>query len=140
MEIDSNEWAGSHFDRCRRENVQFISGKPISILISGFSTQCLGDWAYFVAMIDLPKYMNDVIHMDAQSNGIYSSLPYIAYVALSLYASFLSDQLIASGRISITNARKLFVILCEPGDYSAICEISQFKASIFYFVIISVHD
>lgn len=75
--------------------------------------QCLGDWAYFVAMIDLPKYLNDVLHLDAQSNGIYSSLPYLAYVMVSLISGYVSDRLIASGRLSVTHARKLNVILCK---------------------------
>lgn len=87
-----------------------LTSVPVIALVTA---GCLGDFGYFVAMIDLPKYMNDVLHMNAQENGIYSSLPYVAYILLSLVSSFCSDRLIASGRISITNARKLFVILCE---------------------------
>lgn len=71
----------------------------------------LGDWVYFVVMIDLPKYMNDVLHVSIKDNGIYSSLPWLFRIVVSFTVGYWSDWLISTGRLSITNTRKLYVFL-----------------------------
>lgn len=75
--------------------------------------QFLGDWTYYVLLVDLPKYMNDVLHVSVKENGFYSSIPWSMFVPVSLLSSYLCDWLISSGRFDITRTRKLFVIVCE---------------------------
>lgn len=53
--------------------------------------------------------MNDVLHVSVQENGLYSSVPYIMWIAASISFGYWSDWLIATNRLSITNARKLFI-------------------------------
>lgn len=63
-------------------------------------------------MIDLPKFMADVLHVGIQENGIYSSLPWLVYVLVSFVSGYVSDWLITTNRLGITNTRKLMVIIC----------------------------
>lgn len=67
-------------------------------------------------MIDLPKYMNDVLHVSIQENGIYTSVPWAMRIIVSFAGGYVSDWLIATERISISNARKMFVIICKLPD------------------------
>lgn len=70
-----------------------------------------------MVVLDLPKYMNDVLHFSIQDNGFYSSVPQVLKLILALMTGALNDWLIAAEYITITNARKLFVAvgmcLCE---------------------------
>lgn len=87
-----------------------LTSAPVWALITA---EAFGCWAYFVVMIDLPKYMNDVLHVSVQENGVYSSLPWVIYVLVSFVSGYVSDWLIATGRLSITNTRKLLAIICK---------------------------
>lgn len=69
------------------------------------------DWAFCVVVLDLPKYMNDVLHFSIQDNGLYSSIPQLIKLMLSLSTSALSDWLIAKRYLSITAGRKIFISL-----------------------------
>lgn len=75
--------------------------------------QFLGDWTYYVLLVDLPKYMNDVLHVSVKENGFYSAIPWAMFVPFSLLSSYWCDWLISSGRLGVTQTRKLFVIICE---------------------------
>lgn len=77
------------------------------------------DWSFTVIVIDLPKYMNDVLHFSIQDNGLYTSLPQLLKLIVSLAAGALSDWLIGNNYMSITNARKIYISLCE---YSTFCQ------------------
>ena len=66
-----------------------------------------------VLSIDLPKYMNDVLHFSVKDNGLYSSLPYVLNSTSGLVAGRLSDWLITSKKLSTTNTRKLMVVICK---------------------------
>lgn len=67
------------------------------------------EWAFCVVVLDLPKYMNDVLHFSIQDNGIYSSIPQVTKLIMALVTGALNDWLINSGRLSLTNGRKIFV-------------------------------
>lgn len=75
--------------------------------------QTIGDWAYYSVLIDLPKYMNDVLHVSVKDNGILTALPWAMFMFLSISSGFISDRLTSTGRLSMTNARKLLVTICE---------------------------
>lgn len=55
--------------------------------------------------------MNDVLHVSVLKNGIYSSLPSVAGIFVSLCAGWLSDWMIGKKQISITTTRKVFITL-----------------------------
>lgn len=70
------------------------------------------DWSFSVVVLDLPKYMNDVLHFSIEENGIYTSLPQLLKLFVSLGTGAWSDWLIANDYLSITNARKIFIAIC----------------------------
>lgn len=74
------------------------------------------DWCYAVITVDLPKYMNDVLHVSIRDNGIYNSVPWIGRMFVSFSSSFLSDYVIKKGYISVTNARKTAVFMGKCSD------------------------
>lgn len=73
--------------------------------------QCCGDWAFFVVINGIPKYMNDVLHVDIKENGIYSSLPWATRLFLAFFVGAWADWLIRNKKLSVTNTRKLFITL-----------------------------
>lgn len=72
-------------------------------------------------MLDLPKYMNDVLHFSIQDNGIYSSIPQLIKLIMALVTGALNDWLIAKNYLTITGGRKIFVAFgeCPLHDYRA---------------------
>lgn len=81
-------------------------------------SQVVGDWAYYTILVDLPKYMNDVLHVSIRDNGVLTSLPWAMFMLVSVSAGFGSDRLIASGCLTVTNTRKLLVTICEYIQHS----------------------
>lgn len=111
-------------------NASCVLGKMISLadfhhvsLINfknSYSLQGLYSWAFYVVNTDLPKYMNDVLHIPIQKNAVYSSVPRIANTLVSLVTGFISDWMHETRKISITTVRKTFAALC-------IYSLSNFK-------------
>ena len=73
------------------------------------------DWGFFIMVTDLPKYMSDVLRFSIKENGLYSSMPYALMWIVSISSGVLSDWLVTTGSISITNARKLFTTIASVG-------------------------
>lgn len=90
-----------------------LTSRPVIALMIDMM---LGDWTYFVLMIDLPKYMNDVLHVSVKENGVYSSVPWAMRILVSFTSGYWADWLIRSKRLTITNTRKLFVFLAAIID------------------------
>ncbi|XP_074602218.1 sialin-like [Brevipalpus obovatus] len=65
-------------------------------------------WTVHFVGLQLPEYMDAVINVKISSNGIYSSLPHIAFALSAFVHGFIGDRLRASGKISITPLRKIF--------------------------------
>lgn len=60
---------------------------------------------------DLPKYMNDILHVSVARNGLYSALPKVLSIFVSLSTGFVSDYMHAKRGVSLTKIRKIFVAL-----------------------------
>lgn len=73
--------------------------------------QVVGDWAYYVILINLPRYMNDVLHVSIEDNGFYSSIPWAMYILVIVSSGTVSDKLISKGRLTITRSRKIFTAI-----------------------------
>lgn len=59
---------------------------------------------------DLPKYLNDVLHVSISDNGLYSAIPRVLSVFVSIGSGVVADVLQNRLNIDRTNVRKLFVI------------------------------
>lgn len=88
--------------------LMIITSAPMLALICA---QIGHDWGFFIMVTDLPKYMSDVLHFSIKQNGLYSSLPYLMMWIVSITSGILGDWLIKTGRIGITNSRKLFTTI-----------------------------
>ncbi|KAM7343539.1 putative inorganic phosphate cotransporter isoform 2-T2 [Cochliomyia hominivorax] len=66
------------------------------------------NWGFYTFLTEMPTYMDKVLHLDVNSNGLLSALPYFVMWLLCLVVSPLSDMLINRKTISITAARKIF--------------------------------
>lgn len=64
-----------------------------------------------MVVLDLPKYMNDVLHFSIQDNGFYSSMPQVMKLIMALATGALNDWLITANYLTITNGRKVFVAI-----------------------------
>lgn len=62
--------------------------------------------------------MNDVLHVSIRDNGIYTSIPWLVRALVAFTSGYWSDWLVSTGRVSITNARKLFVVVCKNANKS----------------------
>lgn len=81
-----------------------LCSMPVWALVAAMT----GHATQFLCMIsDLPKYMSSVMKFSIENNGYLSSLPYLCMWFGSILTSWCADWLIASGRMSTTNVRKL---------------------------------
>lgn len=83
-----------------------LTSQPVIILAIASSFY---SWSFNVVNTDLPKYMNDVLHISIRKNAVYSSLPKILSILISLCTGFLSDWMLK--KWSLTKIRKLFAAL-----------------------------
>lgn len=116
---------GFHFG----ENLKSTSGKVLTIF---HSVQCAYDWSHYVVTTDLPKYMNDVIHVSIHKNGIYSAMPRVISLIVAWTGGCICDWMMAKTDLSITNIRKTFVI---TGNW-----ISGCMRKLWQFVICFCHS
>lgn len=78
-------------------------------------------WGFYIVNTDLPKYLNDVMHVSVRKNGLYSSLPRILAIFISVGSGFTGDWMHEKRQISMTTIRKLFVALGKTYyDFTAI--------------------
>ncbi|XP_055314259.1 putative inorganic phosphate cotransporter isoform X2 [Sitodiplosis mosellana] len=89
---------------------QILTNVPFLALIL---CQVSHEWAFCVIVLDLPKYMNDVLHFSIQDNGIYSSIPQLIKLIMALVGGAINDWLIAADHCTITNGRKIFVSIAS---------------------------
>ncbi|XP_053609910.1 putative inorganic phosphate cotransporter [Plodia interpunctella] len=69
---------------------------------------CGQNWGFFTLMTEMPTYMSKVLNMELKSNGILSSLPYLAMFLLSFSMGAMTDLILRRSWLSVTNTRKLF--------------------------------
>ncbi|CAI9722078.1 putative inorganic phosphate cotransporter [Octopus vulgaris] len=64
-------------------------------------------WLFYSIASFLPTYMKNILGLDIHQNGIFSSLPYVAALFMSIISGILADVLLNKG-VDITVVRKLF--------------------------------
>ncbi|XP_075977864.1 putative inorganic phosphate cotransporter [Anticarsia gemmatalis] len=72
------------------------------------AAHCGQNWGFFTLMTEMPTYMSKVLGVDLKSNGILSSLPYLAMYLLSFVMGGMTDLIVNKKWLSVTNTRKLF--------------------------------
>ncbi|CAH2048151.1 unnamed protein product, partial [Iphiclides podalirius] len=82
---------------------QILTSKPIWGLVATHTGSAAG---YLLVLTQIPMYMNKVLGVDIQRNGVYSSLPYISMYFMTLLFGYLSDLLANKKLMSVTNIRR----------------------------------
>lgn len=65
------------------------------------------NYGYETLMTELPTYMKQVLRFSLKSNGLLSSLPYLAMWIFSMSISVVADWMISSNRFNHTSTRKV---------------------------------
>lgn len=65
------------------------------------------NYGYETLMTELPTYMKQVLRFSLKSNGLLSSLPYLAMWIFSMGISVVADWMISSKRFNHTQTRKV---------------------------------
>lgn len=69
------------------------------------------DWGYYVMITCLPKYVANVLQFSIRSNGLVTSLPFVAMFICTNLSGCLADWLIRTEKMKIGSQRKLFTFL-----------------------------
>ncbi|XP_067687726.1 uncharacterized transporter slc-17.2-like [Haliotis asinina] len=70
-------------------------------------THTLYNYAYYMLQLQLPTYLNEVMHFDIQSNGVLVMMPYLCSGVVVFLSGWLVDTLIRNNYLSRDNTRKL---------------------------------
>ncbi|XP_037805952.1 LOW QUALITY PROTEIN: putative inorganic phosphate cotransporter [Lucilia sericata] len=89
----------------------FLSMPMYALLVA----QVGHDWAFYILVTDLPKYLNDVMQIPIKKNALYSSLPFALMWIVSIFAGILADFLIKHEVLSLTIVRKIMTSVAAFG-------------------------
>ncbi|XP_023161684.2 putative inorganic phosphate cotransporter isoform X1 [Drosophila hydei] len=82
------------------------------------------NYGYETLMTELPTYMKQVLRFSLKSNGLLSSLPYLAMWLFSMFISVIADWLISTNRFSLTATRKIINSIGQYGPGLALIAAS----------------
>ncbi|GBP02848.1 Putative inorganic phosphate cotransporter [Eumeta japonica] len=82
------------------------------------------NYGYETLMTELPTYMKQVLRFSLKSNGLLSSLPYLAMWIFSMSISVVADWMISSNRFNHTSTRKVMNSIGQYGPGIALIAAS----------------
>lgn len=84
---------------------KFLTCVPLwAILV----TQCGQSWAFYTQLTEIPTYMNNMLHMNIQQEGLASAVPYFTSWLFGIVISVFADWLLSRGLLSLSTSYKLF--------------------------------
>ncbi|XP_014234193.1 sialin [Trichogramma pretiosum] len=100
-------------------------------------------WVHYVFIVNGPKYMENVLGLNIQTNGILNGLPFILSYITSVGFCWVGDVLVRSNTMSLLNVRKLFTALAQvvPGILTIViglfgCNVAG--ALTFWFIAVAL--
>lgn len=112
----------TYIENCLGKTIQTRS-KPLPIpwksLLSSkvlwinLVTQAGGIWGLFTLAAQAPSYFNFVLGLNIKQTGLWSGMPHFVRWAFAFGFSMISDRLVKSQRMSMTNVRKLATCFCN---------------------------
>eukprot|EP01114_Cavostelium_apophysatum_P018784 TRINITY_DN588_c1_g1_i1.p1 TRINITY_DN588_c1_g1~~TRINITY_DN588_c1_g1_i1.p1 ORF type:complete len:413 (+),score=50.71 TRINITY_DN588_c1_g1_i1:124-1362(+) len=85
-----------------------LTSRPVWALIIAYFC---GTWSFYTSLMWLPTYMNEELHYDLESSGLFSFLPSLANLVTQVFAGKLADYVVSTRRFSKTLVRKSFATL-----------------------------
>ncbi|XP_028173532.1 putative inorganic phosphate cotransporter [Ostrinia nubilalis] len=84
---------------------KFLTCVPLwAILIA----QCGQSWLFYTQLIELPTYMNNILHYDIVSNARLSAIPYLTSWIAGILISIFADWILVKGWLSRLTSMKLW--------------------------------
>lgn len=94
-------------------NWKYISQNSISIFSRFLWLQMGSECMFVLLVLDLPKYMKEILKFSVHEIGFYSSITSLLSWIVSIISGFLSDFLIEKKYFTTGQARKFFTALCK---------------------------
>ena len=66
-----------------------------------------GNYTWYTFLTFLPQFITTQLGFDLTASGLVGTLPYLGYIAGTIFFGTIADRLIASRRFTITRTRKL---------------------------------
>ncbi|CAG9824281.1 unnamed protein product [Phaedon cochleariae] len=82
------------------------------------------NYGYETLMTELPTYMKQIHHFSLKSNGILSSLPYLAMWIFSIFISHVADFMLTKPYFTHTSVRKIINGIGQFGPAIALIAVS----------------
>ncbi|XP_037868176.1 inorganic phosphate transporter 1 isoform X2 [Bombyx mori] len=61
---------------------------------------------YLLVLTQMPTYMNEILNVNIETNGIYSSLPYLSMFTMAIFFGYISDYLLNKKIMTVANIRR----------------------------------
>ncbi|CAD1473934.1 unnamed protein product, partial [Heterotrigona itama] len=88
---------------------EILTSGPVWITII---SQWGGAWGFLTLMTQAPTYFNFIHGWDINATGFLSGSPHLFRMIFSYYYSIMSDWLIRTNKMSLTNVRKIAMFVC----------------------------
>lgn len=85
--------------------MDFFKSVPMWSLIV---VQFCNYWSFYVILISLPTYLNNVLNFHIKSNAVLSATPYLTRSLCGIICSFLSDSMLKRKMVSLAASYKLW--------------------------------
>ncbi|GIY87850.1 hypothetical protein CDAR_537611 [Caerostris darwini] len=82
-----------------------LTSIPLWALVIAHTGQ---SWGFYTFFIQMPMYLSNILHFDLNKNGVLSALPNLMLSIVSIIAGIFADMIRSSGKLGITNIRKVF--------------------------------
>ncbi|GIY75444.1 putative inorganic phosphate cotransporter [Caerostris extrusa] len=82
-----------------------LTSIPLWALVVAHTGQ---SWGFYTFFIQMPMYLSNILHFDLNKNGVLSALPNLMLSIVSIIAGIFADMIRSSGKLGITNIRKIF--------------------------------
>ncbi|XP_076371087.1 putative inorganic phosphate cotransporter isoform X6 [Tachypleus tridentatus] len=96
-----------------------LTSVPVWILVITHLGQ---NWGFYTLLIELPSYLNNILHIDIKDNGVLSALPYLLQCIFGLVGGFTADILRKKKLLNNTIIRKTSNSIAFAG--TGICLLS----------------
>ena len=70
-------------------------------------------WASTLYLTNVPIYMKEILKFDIESNGLWSSIPFVGLTFVNIISGIISDKLIEMNKFSKNSIRKFFSVWGE---------------------------
>ncbi|XP_034652283.1 putative inorganic phosphate cotransporter [Drosophila subobscura] len=132
--IDDSIWEAQPEDTGRTPFLAFARSRFFWAIMVAHAGQ---NYGYETLMTMLPTYMDRILGVDLKSNGVLSSLPYLAMWVMAIVFAIVADRLIRR-RLSITTTRKIMNSLGQYGPAVALIVVGYLQHSLILTIAVFV--